>query len=459
MNAALAQDDGVADVHLSLGARLASLTTAPTPVPDPTWSAADEIFGASVDIWCARADALWRDLRAPRSPEAETAAKTMELELAHLESRRMAELDVASLRQLAELTEALRGAPAARAVYEEVAARDDAVGHLGVGRMLLRDGDRRGLASIERAVELDRAAAGAAYALSHEFFSGMDQPSEAREYEQRFLAAYETAVADEGLRTALEPSDELVGHELDGDAARAFAEMLSRVRPVARAYLVRKIVPGRPDLDAHFLAIVYGKMWFLSTEAEKIAELSARVAQAAAELKPDITVVVVNRYAGRSKIEAVPGALIYRRAPESLGRQVVPRWARRIQNGIFVLSVCYALMYVYFVANIRPEFNAIAGPIVLAPIFAVVALLFWARRADDMSRRLAGLAGVSALMGVLVGAFLTEQEWTFVFVPALALGLLRPPAEAGSRRTAAVIAAAFVGALSVRILAHLVLIG
>jgi hypothetical protein len=116
-------------------------------------------------------------------------------------------------------------------------------------------------------------------------------------------------------------------------------------------------------------------------------------------------------------------------------------------------------MYIYLVANLDPGLNPIAGPIVVAPLIAIVAVLFWARRGDDTNRRIGGLVGVGALVGMVAGAYVTEGEWTFMLTPVLALGLLRPPANAPRILAALVVAAAALAGLAVRLFAHLVLVG
>src|SRR4029078_6402092 len=112
-----------------------------------------------------------------------------------------------------------------------------------------------------------------------------------------------------------------------------------------------------------------------------------------------------------------------------------------------------------FVANLKPGLNVIAAPLVMLPLIAIVFTLLWARGNDSSTRRIGGLLAVGGAIGMISGAFITEGEWTFVLVPLLGLGLLRPPANAPRIRAALIVAVAVLGGMAVRLLAHLVLVG
>ncbi|HEV8470867.1 MAG TPA: M48 family metalloprotease, partial [Candidatus Limnocylindria bacterium] len=463
LNAVLASEPATGDVHPPLGERLAALGVAPRP-PSPTErSAADRYFGARVDELCAQVDEAWRmswhegAIAVVAAVKDQVATSTAELE--QLAKTPIDESSLDELRRRAQLTEWLHGAIAAEPLYEALAARDAPVGHLGVGRIRLAKGDISGLASLDHVIELGGELGIEAASEAHEFLVAQGDTEKAERY--REILAKNAAEMGEvlGARGALRTEDELVAHDLAAELVGDLTKTFVRVSPVSRAYLVKKVVADRPELRAYFLAVVYRTVWFFGHEQHEVDALTSRLQEAITSISDEITVVCVNRYAGRKKIESVDGSLVYVRRPEAVGREVLPRWGRRAQTLDLVLAVPYTLMYIYLVANLAPGLNPIAGPIVVAPLIAIVAVLFWARRGDDTNRRIGGLVGVGALVGMVAGAYVTEGEWTFMLTPVLALGLLRPPANAPRILAALVVAAAALAGLAVRLFAHLVLVG
>jgi len=463
LNAVLASEPAIEDVHPPLAARLAALDVEPRPPGSMDRSAADRYFGARVDELCARVDEAWRtswhaDATAlVASLKDQVATSTAELE--QLTKTPIDESSLDQLRRRAQLTEWLHGGVAAEPLYEALAGRDAPIGHLGVGRIRLAKGDMSGLASLDRVIELGGELSGAAANAAHEFLVAQGDNEKAN----RYLEIFEKNAAEMGqvlgARASISVEDELVAQDLDAELVSELTKTFVRVSPVSRAYLVKKVVADRPELRAYFLAIVYRTVWFFGHEQHEVNTLTGRLQEAITSISDEITVVCVNRYAGRKKIEAVDGSLLYVRQPESVGREILPRWGRRAQTLALVLAVPYTLIYGYLVANLDPGLNPIAGPIVVAPLIAIVVVLFWSRRGDDTSRRLGGLVAVGGLIGMVAGAYVAEGEWTFMLTPVLVLGLLRPPANAPGIRAALVVAAAALAGLAIRLFAHFVLVG
>jgi hypothetical protein len=462
LNAALASDDEGDDVHPPLSDRLAALGVEPRLFEARGGSAAERYFGNAVDELCARVDDEWRretGIGAGGPTSLEQSIKTMAADVEVASTRPIADLTTDELRRRADMTHAMSGALAALPLYEALVARDDAAGHLGVAHIRLAQGDESGLTSVDRAIELDRSVRLEAAELARDFLVEAGRTQETERYDRIRDEAVEEMSADAAMRGSVSTADELSAPDLDRATASSLAETLARVKPIARAYLVRKIVPEQPDVHVYFLGLVYGTRWFLGTDQKDIDSLTGRIHEAVSQISHDVTVVIINRYAGRKKFEETPNALLFVRPPESWPRQILPRWGARAQTLALALGILYTAMYAYLVANIGPEYNAVAGPIVLAPLVASVLALFWARRGDDAARRIAGLAGVGGLIGAVAGAYLAEQEWTYVFIPLLALGLFRPPANAPPIRAALVVAVAVLAGLGLRLFAHLVLVG
>ena len=465
LNAVLADDLDMDDAHPPLGARLASLGTEPRVPAPATTTAAGLYLGRRLDELCARVDELWR----AESPLAKLVANsgttirqeiaTATEELARLETSAIAQSNIEDLRRRAKLTEWLRGANAALPIYDALAARDDPAGLAGAGRIRLATGDSSGLDLIDRAIALDRSTGALAASEARDFLVAEGRTEDAAKYGEILREEGAEAAATYAVRAQIRSDDEIAAHDLAPDVVAAIAETLSRVKPVARAYLVRKVIPESPGPGPLFLALVYRTSWFIGTDQADANTLTARISEAITHLVPDVTVVVANGWAGTRKVEELAGAIVYRAAPTSWSRSVLPIWGRRAQTLVLVLAVPYVLMYGYLVMNLEPQLNKVAAPIVMAPLVVILVLLYWGRRADDARRRIAALAGVAGLIGMLTGAFITEGEWTFALIPLLALGLFRPPANAPRVRAALIVGVALLSGLGLRLFAHVVLVG
>ena len=457
----LAEPNPEGDPHPSLAERLRGLGVEARVLDAPAESAAQRYLGHELDALCARLDELWRDaLAAAQGPSGiANALAAPKAELAKLEAVALEGSATADLRRRAQLTEMLRGADAALVVYEELARRDDAIGHLGLGRSRLGRGDPSGLASLDRAIELDTEIGLAAATIARDFLVTDGRSAEAERYGEIADKRVEELTEKFVERAQLSDKDELAPHDLSEAVVARVVEIVARVKPISRAYLVKKVVPDRTDVPAYFLAVVCANGWFYTNERRDHYELMQRLQDAVGEISTDITVAIVNRFTGRKGIEAVPGSLVYTRPPVPVGRDVVPIWGRRAQKLAFALAVPYVLIYVWLVVNLEPQYNKLSGPIILVPMFAAVGALFWSLRGDTGVHRQVGLAGLGGFIGLVLGAFVAEEEWTVVFVPVLALGLLRPPADVSRARAGLVVAVGAAAGLASRVIAHFVLMG
>lgn len=465
LNAVLAEDLDMDDAHPPLNARLAALGVEPRLPAPPATSAAALYFATRLDDLCARVDELWRvESQVAKLVRLSGATLRQEIststdELARLETTAIEQSTNDDLHRRAKLTEWLRGALAALPIYEALAEREDPAGLAGAGRIRLAAGDASGLDLIDRAIVLDRSVGALAASDARDFLVAEGRTDDAAKYGEVLREEGAEAAATYAARVQIRSDDDIVVHDLAPESVAAIAETLSRVKPVARAYLVRKVVPESSEAGPLFLVLVYRTSWFIGTDQADAQMLASRISGAIAVHLPDVTVVVGNGWAGTKKADELVGTMVYRAVPTSWSRSVLPVWGRRAQTIVLVLAVPYLLMYGYLVMNLEPQLNKAAAPIVMAPLVLIVVLLYWGRRADDTRRRIAALAGVAGLIGMLTGAFITEGEWTFALIPLLALGLLRPPANAPRVRAALIVSVALLGGLGLRLFAHVVLVG
>ena len=309
LNAVLADDLDMDDAHPPLGARLASLGTEPRVPAPATTTAAGLYLGRRLDELCARVDELWR----AESPLAKLVANsgttirqeiaTATEELARLETSAIAQSNIEDLRRRAKLTEWLRGANAALPIYDALAARDDPAGLAGAGRIRLATGDSSGLDLIDRAIALDRSTGALAASEARDFLVAEGRTEDAAKYGEILREEGAEAAATYAVRAQIRSDDEIAAHDLAPDVVAAIAETLSRVKPVARAYLVRKVIPESPGPGPLFLALVYRTSWFIGTDQADANTLTARISEAITHLVPDVTVVVANGWAGTKKVE------------------------------------------------------------------------------------------------------------------------------------------------------------
>jgi Zn-dependent protease with chaperone function len=457
LRAALSPDEEET-VHGSLAERLAALGMEPHLPSAPSRTAAQYFLGPELGELCERVDAAWRaKAESTWSAVRPQIAKEVE-ELRRLDAR-AAELSVDDLRRRAELTRWLRGNRFALPLFEDIGARhDDARAHLAVGEILLADGDDRGLSSVDRALARDPSLAVQASSLARAYLESEGRAAEATRYEQIYEQNIGLFASEVAARSSLSAQDELTSHDLPERMVGDLVELLSRVKPIARAFLVRKVVPDLPEARVHVLGILFRTGWFLSTEDHEIQTLQGRIADGVAEVSPDITVVMVNKYLGRKQIESVAGSLLYAAPPRLFGRDILPGWGATAQRIVTYLGILYFAYYVYLVTNLPPQYNSAAGLLVLVPLASIVVGLIWARREDDDMRRTVGIAAVVGFIGTILGAFVMEQEWTYVLIPVIALGLFRPPRGLPAR-TAFVTAAALSAGIALRVIAHVALVG
>jgi len=465
LRAALAETHDLADVHPPLAARLVALGVEPRTPPHAATAAGERYFGARLDQLGSKIDELW-ERESPGAAAIRDIAKALRQqiatsadELTRLEAIAITDMTNGDLRRRAELTDWLRGGLAALPIYESLAQREDAAGLAGAGRIRLATGDATGLDLIDRAIARDRSIGAPVASEARDFLMAEGRADDATRYDGIIEEGIADATAVYTARASISVDDEIVAHDLTPEIVAQLAAIFPRVLAVSRVQLLKKVVADRPDLQAYFLAVTYETGWFIRTDQSDQQIMTSRIQRAVEAVVPDVSVIAMNWYAGRKKIHELDGSLVYARPPESLPREILPRWGARGQTIVTALAFLYSLMYAFFVANLKPGLNVLAAPIVMVPLIAIVFTLLWARSSDSPGRRVAALIAVGALIGMVTGAFITEGEWTFALIPLVALGLLRPPANAPRVRAALIVGVAVLGGMALRLIAHVVLVG
>ena len=273
---ALAEPVDPGDTHPPLSERLRHLGQADrVPPPGPPASAtlleASEarLEKALGQWWSQRAAQGWQ-LR-HRSLEKQR-ARLRELE------RRLASgpLPVDQAWERADLVEDFRGEVEAFPLFEEVLARapDHARAHLSLGRILVLREDPGSPHHLERAMQLDRRAVGAASQLLAVYWSRHGRPEEVEAARRRWESWEHDAAAARLERAGVDVTDTLAAHGLDGATLELLGSTLARFPEIRGGWLARKVVQNFPEDPVFVLAVHAGSRWKPrdASQARKLAE-------------------------------------------------------------------------------------------------------------------------------------------------------------------------------------------
>ena len=217
---------------------------------------------------------------------------------------------------MADWTEDVHGVDAAVPLVTALVQRcpTHASGLFMLGRILLAANDEAGIAYLERAVEIDPGAVGAASAL---IASHSQQVGRGREAVAHRTRAEESFAEDSGAaaeRRSIAPHDTLTGAALDDMARARLREELAAHPLVARAWLARKVTQFAPERPYFVLGVVRADSWW-RYESEGSCQRLARTLADDLTL-PARTLVVVLDYKRswlRRALQKVANAEVYRR--------------------------------------------------------------------------------------------------------------------------------------------------
>ena len=213
-----------------------------------------------------------------------------------------------------DLVEDLRGEAAAFPLFEAVLARaqDHARAHLSLGRILVARDDPAAPSHLERAMQLDRRAEGAASQLLAVYWSRQGRPGEV-EAARRRSKSWEQDVAAAGLeRSGVDVTDDLAPHGLESAALTRLGETLGRFPEIRQAWLARKVVIQFPEDPFFVFAVCAGSRWKPrgASHGRKLAE------KVLPELGLPGTVMLVDQLTQKAlarHVQRVSGSQVYRR--------------------------------------------------------------------------------------------------------------------------------------------------
>ncbi|HEU4501766.1 MAG TPA: M48 family metallopeptidase [Nitrospira sp.] len=280
---------GYADTHPSLGDRLAALNKLPTKKPSSSQSsipqllgpgethAAQYYLGSNCGTLCEQLDREWVESVKDTWKEKHEECVAAQARLHALTGKAATESPtVGEWWEYAQLTERFEGGRAALAIIDDMLAHfpEHAPALFAKGRLLLSQGDQKGVTFLDQATTLDQEALLSACDIAERFYERAGRHKEAAAYRNRAIERRDMMVAAEQERQNISPKDSFFRHRLPEEATTALAHELSAFSEIHEAYLVQKRVQVLPDVPAHVLLVVPRYRWYQSEDARNETLLS-----------------------------------------------------------------------------------------------------------------------------------------------------------------------------------------
>lgn len=258
LTSAMQRKTGFDDTHPSLSDRLTALgVDAELPPPTET-SAGEELLSGMHEAlteafsrdWFEAVHGKWRQIYA----ESRAGSERLD-ELGALREERA--LEDEELWEFASLTERFRGEERALELFRAYLDDhpDDADAHAVVGRLLLSQGDERGMSHIEIAVQHNRDHIPYACSAAVNFYFGEDRRAEAQRWIDRHDVYQQQMAAASRERDQLEPDDVFFDAMLDTAQLDKLRRQLEMYPTIKKAYLVCKDVEHFPEHPLYVLGI------------------------------------------------------------------------------------------------------------------------------------------------------------------------------------------------------------
>jgi Zn-dependent protease with chaperone function len=305
---ALTRETGLSDTHPSLKDRLTALGAEPNVPLSFQLSAAHtllrdkrlQLMHEFNQVWREAIAAPWKDRHQFLT---ETRAKLSRFET----EQRDRELGEHEHWEYACALEALRGGRAALPVLDALLARspDHAAAYYARGRILLEEGEERGVADLEQAMQLDESAREPGSQLLYGYFYSRRQLSRCDKYRNMLSQAASQRKLAAAERSELKGNDMLQPHGLAPTELLAWLATLSAYKGVKRGWLVRRQVRHLRAVPAYALAVEFGALSWVS---------NATLQQIANSLPHGVSCLVLNKTTKRRawrQIAKVEGSLIF----------------------------------------------------------------------------------------------------------------------------------------------------
>jgi len=310
---ALARETGLSDTHPSLKDRLAALGVTPSVPLSFQLSAAHTLLRDMRPVLMQEFNQVWREsIAEPWQERHQFLVETREKLGAYEAASDERDLSEEEHWDYACAVEVLRGGRAALPVLDALLAR--APGHAAAyyarGRILLDEGEERGVADLEKAMQLDESAREPGSQLLYSYFYSRNQLSRCDKYRTMLSqAAHERRLAA-AERSQLKRNDLLLAHGLPPAGLLAWRTVLFSQKGLKRAWLARKHVRHLQAVPAYLLVIEFSALkWVSGSTLQGVANA----------LPEGVSCLVLNKAAHRSagrQISRIEGSLIFTRSPQ-----------------------------------------------------------------------------------------------------------------------------------------------
>ncbi len=271
---ALARETGLGDTHPSLKDRLAALGAEPNIPLSFQLSAAHTLLRDKRLQLMHEFNQVWREsIAGPWKERHEFLTETRE-KLSRYETAPAGGLNEDEHWDYATAVETLRGGQAALPVLDALLARapTHAAAYYARGRILLEAGEERGVADLEKAMQLDEAAREPCSQLLYGYFYSRNQLSRCDKYRQMLSQAARERKLAAIERGELKRHDAMLPHGLPPAELLPWFATLSGHKGVKRAWLARRQVRYLRTVPAYALVVEFAALkWVSDSTLQQIA--------------------------------------------------------------------------------------------------------------------------------------------------------------------------------------------
>jgi Zn-dependent protease with chaperone function len=327
LSAALTRETETGDTHPALIYRLKAIgyekinTARPEETVTPSVliqelgkTAAQQYLGNRVEEIAAVLERQWREKATPVWRERFNKANESRSRIGQLEEvARGRSLSVAENWERATCVADVSGYKAALSIVREVLTSepDHVQANYALGEILLAQEDESGIASLERAMELDQSCVLPGCGLIYHFLKKKGRAEEAERCRQRALKHESMLRNAREERTRVIGTDRFLEHGLSEKEVAELRERLALYPQIRKVYLVRKVVHNLPEYPGYVIGVI-PKFRFGYRTAKAEQKL---IKALASDLRcPDTTFIIAleQEYKKLRKVfREIPGAEIY----------------------------------------------------------------------------------------------------------------------------------------------------
>jgi len=275
---ALRRPTDLADTHPALGDRLRAIGVGrqQSAPPAPESTAAAVLLGTAAEALTAELDGAWWTHVGPQVAAARAAREEAARRLAELEG---AAPSIDSGWERVVLLERLDRTPEACVAAESLLVEhpDHAPTLFFLGRIRLAADDAEGIALLERAAALDRAAAAPAQALIFDYHWRHGRRDEAELARAAMSDASARAERADKERRTVTGKLTFVPQDLPAEMIERWRKLLAEIPDLRAVYIVRRVVVEMPEVPCYLVGVMPNVRWWRFRSEKASSKLLERV--------------------------------------------------------------------------------------------------------------------------------------------------------------------------------------